>query len=61
MTDKELHEANEFGNEEDKGEDEESEEGMANDFTDNIAIQDAHGAKGECNMRMREEWFVMEF
>jgi len=45
-----FHEANELGNEEDKSENDEAEEGVANDFTNDVTIEDAHVAKGECNM-----------
>jgi len=50
VADEELHKTNEFGYEEDEGEDQESEERVTEDFADNIAIEDAHEAKGECNM-----------
>jgi hypothetical protein len=49
----------ELGNKKNKCEDKKAEESVAYDFADNIAIQDAHGAKGECNMRERGSW-VME-
>ena len=39
-----------LGDKENKCEDEEAEESVAYNFTDNVAIKDAHGAKGECNM-----------
>jgi hypothetical protein len=50
MADEDLHEANELGNEEDESENEEAEEGVASDFSGDVAVEDAHGEKGECNM-----------
>ena len=50
MADEELHEADELGNEEHEGENKEAEEGVADDFANNVTIEDAHGATGECNM-----------
>ena len=50
MADENFHEADELGDEEDKREDEETEQGVAGDFAGNVTIEDAHEAKGECNM-----------
>jgi hypothetical protein len=50
MADKNFHQMDKFRHEEDKGEDDESEEGMTNDFADYIAIEDAHDGKRQCNM-----------
>jgi len=38
VANEEFHEANEFGNEEDEGENEEAEEGVTYYFTDNVAV-----------------------
>jgi len=54
MTNKNLHEADKFGNEEDKSEDDEAEESVADDFAGDVAVENAHGARGECNMRKNE-------
>ncbi len=50
VADEELHETDELGNEKNEGEDEEAKESVADDFTNNVAIEDAHGKKGQCNM-----------
>ena len=50
MADEDLHEMDEFGDEEDEGENEEAEEGVASNFAGDVAVEDAHGEKGECNM-----------
>ena len=50
VTNEKLHEANQLGNEKDEGEDDQAEEGVADDFTHDVTIKDAHVAKGECNM-----------
>jgi len=50
---------NELGDKENKCKDKKAEESVAYNFSDNVAIEDAHGAKGECNMRERGSW-VME-
>ena len=31
---------------------------MANNFADDVAIEDAHGTKGECNMGERRIWVI---
>ena len=31
---------------------------MANNFADDVAIEDAHGTKGECNMGERGNWAI---
>jgi hypothetical protein len=53
VADEKLHEADELGNEEDEGENEDAEEGVADDFSNYVAIEDAHGATRECNMEQR--------
>ena len=50
MADENLHEFDELGDEENEGEDDESEESVANDFAGDIAVEKTHGQKGECNM-----------
>ena len=50
VADEQLHQADEFGHEKYEGEDEESQESVADNFPNNIAIEDAHDAKRECNM-----------
>ena len=42
MADEKLHEADQLRDEEDKGEDDESEEGVAKNFADNVTVQYAH-------------------
>ena len=54
VADKQLHEADELGNEENEGEDNKSERGVTKNFTDDIAVQYAHDANGECNTRLSE-------
>ncbi len=49
MTHEEFHQANELRDEEDQGEDNKSEEAVTENFADDVAVQDAHGANGECN------------
>ena len=46
----EFHQAHQLGHEQHEGEDEEAQEGVANDFANNVAIEDAHDEKGQCNM-----------
>jgi hypothetical protein len=62
VTDKNLHELDELGDEEHEGEDEQAEESVADDFAGDVAIEEAHGAKGECNMGEKgsEEWRIVE-
>ena len=55
MTDEELHEADKLGDEENESEDEKAKESVANDFTNNVAIEDAHDEKGQCNMGRESE------
>jgi hypothetical protein len=55
MADEELHEANELGNEENEGKDEEAEEGVASYFASNIAVENAHGEKGSVTWGGREK------
>ena len=50
VTNENLHEFDEFGNEEHESENEESEEGVADNFAGDITVEKAHGRKGECNM-----------
>jgi hypothetical protein len=50
VADEDFHEADELGDEEYKGKDEEAEEGVAGDFAGDVTVEDAHRAKGECNM-----------
>ena len=50
VTNEELHQADELGDEQHEGEDEETQESVTYNFADNIAIEDAHGARGQCNM-----------
>jgi hypothetical protein len=51
VADEKLHEADQLRYEEDKGEDDESEEGVAKNFADNVTVQYAHETNGECNTR----------
>ena len=57
VANEQLHQTDELRNEEDKGEDDESEERVAKNFADNVAVQYAHEANGECNTReeLRQE------
>ncbi len=50
VADEELHQADKLGNEKHEGEDEEAKKGVSYDFTNNVAIEDAHDEKGQCNM-----------
>jgi hypothetical protein len=50
VADENLHELDEFGDEEDEGENEEAEEGVTDNFAGDIAIEKTHGQKEECNM-----------
>ncbi|MGB7726421.1 MAG: hypothetical protein WBL50_00215 [Candidatus Acidiferrum sp.] len=50
MTDENLHDFDELGDEEDEGEDDESEKGVADNFAGYVAIKETHGRKEECNM-----------
>ena len=62
MTNKQLHETHKLGNEENKCEDKESEEGVTKNFSNDVAVQDAHGMHGECSMGggvRRQHRFVM--
>ncbi len=49
MTHKQLHQADELRDEKDEGEDGKSEECVAKNFADDIAVQDAHDANAECS------------
>jgi hypothetical protein len=57
VADEKLHEADQLRDEEDKGEDDESEERVTKNFADNVTVQYAHVANGECNTReeLRQE------
>ena len=50
MADENLHETDELGDKEDKSENEETKQGVAGNFAGDVTIEDAHEAKGECNM-----------
>ncbi len=50
MADEKFHQADELGDEKNECEDEEAKKSVANDFTNNVAIEDAHDGKGQCNM-----------
>ena len=56
MADEQLHQAYEFGDEKYEGEDEEAKKSVSYNFTNNVAIEDAHDGKGQCNMG--REWGV---
>jgi hypothetical protein len=59
VADEQLHEADKLRYEEDKGEDDESEERVTKNFADNVTVQYAHVANGECNTReelRQERW-----
>ena len=56
MPDKQRHQANELRNEKNKRENHESKEGMTENFADNIAVQDAHVEKSECNTSADMHW-----
>jgi hypothetical protein len=49
MTDKQLHQLYKLGHEENECKYGESEECVTKNFTNNIAVQDAHNANRECN------------
>ena len=49
MTDEQLHQPHQLRHEEYKGEDGKSEECVAENFADDIPVQDAHDANGECS------------
>ena len=50
VADEKFHEADQLGDEENESEDEEAKKCVANDFANNVAIEDAHDEKGQCNM-----------
>jgi hypothetical protein len=56
VPDKQRHQANELRNEKNKRENHESKEGMTENFADNVAVQDAHVEKGECNTSADLRW-----
>jgi len=45
-----FHEADKLGYEKNESEDEEAKKGVTHDFTNNVAIEDAHDGKWQCNM-----------
>ncbi len=49
MTDKKLHQADKLRNEQNKSKDDKPKNGVPEDFADDVAVQDAHGANRECN------------
>jgi len=49
MTYKQLHQLNKLGHEENERKYGDSEECVTKDFTNDITVQDAHGANRECN------------
>jgi hypothetical protein len=49
MAHQELHEPYQLRHEENEGEDNQSEAGMTENFADDIAVKNAHGAIGECS------------
>ena len=49
MTNKQLHQQNEPRYEENERKYGDSEECVTKNFTNNVAVQDAHGANRECN------------
>ena len=49
MAHKKLHQLHQFWHEKNEGEDDESKECVTENFADDIPIQDAHDANGECN------------
>lgn len=53
VADEERHQANELRDEQNEGENGESEERVAENFTNDIAVQNAHGANRECNTGAR--------
>jgi len=50
VADEQLHQADELGYEENESEDEEAKKRVSDDFANNVAIEDAHDGKGQCNM-----------
>lgn len=49
MTDKQPHQSNQLGHEENESKYGDSEECVTKNFTNDIAVQDAHGANRECS------------
>jgi hypothetical protein len=49
MADEQLHQADKLRHKENECKDHEAEERMAENFADDVTVQDAHGANGECN------------
>jgi len=56
MADQQLHQANELRHEKYEGKDNKSEECVAENLAEYIAVQDAHGANGECNTAACWSW-----
>ena len=54
MANENLHDFDKLGDEEDEGEDDESEKGVADNFAGYVAIKETHGRKEECNMEEME-------
>ena len=52
MTDKKLHQAHQLRNKKNKSEDDKPKDGVPEDFADDVAVQDAHGANRECSTVM---------
>jgi hypothetical protein len=52
VADEEFHEADEFGDEQYEGKNEEAQESVTYNFPNNVTIEDAHDANRECNMGM---------
>jgi hypothetical protein len=50
MANEDLHELDELGDKEDECENEESKKSVARDFASDIAVEETHRRKGECNM-----------
>ena len=49
MADEQIHQADELGHEEDERKDNEAEKRMTKNFADDVTVQNAHGANGECS------------
>jgi hypothetical protein len=50
VADEDLHELDELGDKENERENEESKKGVTRDFASDIAVEETHERKGECNM-----------
>ena len=49
MTDKKLHQADKLRNEKNKSKNDKPKNGVPENFADDVAVQDAHGANRECS------------